>query len=155
MTLTIIISVIIIGLVLLLLEILVLPGIVVGIIGVCMVLLGLVSGYRNYGVQTGNYLLIGTLAASGVLLWFISRASTWKKVTLHSSVDGKVNTFDHSLIKAGDEGKTISRLAPTGKALINNTEVEVQSLDGFTDENKEIVVSKTETNKIFVKIKHS
>ena len=153
MALTFIILIILLGLVLLLLEILVIPGLIVGIAGVCMVLLGIIAGYTKFGAETGNYILLGTLGCSGVLLWFVFRANTWKKVTLHSAVDGKVNTFDSALIKAGDEGMSISRLAPTGTALINNIQVEVQSLQGFINENKPIIISKVEANKIFVRSK--
>ena len=151
MSLTFIILLILFGLILLLLEILVIPGLIVGIIGACMMLFGVIAGYTKFGGETGNYILLGTIACSIVLIWFVFRANTWKKVTLHSAVDGKVNTFDNALIKAGEAGVSISRLAPAGMALINDIQVEVESVQGFVTENKPLVVIKVDGNKIFVK----
>ena len=48
---------------------------------------------------------------------------------------------------------TISRLAPSGKAIFNGETVEVASEHGLIDENREVVVVKVEGNKIFVKLK--
>ena len=60
-----------------------------------------------------------------------------------------------NLIKIGDHGNSSSRLAPIGKALINEQYVEVHSVEGFVDENQEITVVQIETNKIFVKLKNT
>ena len=56
-------------------------------------------------------------------------------------------------MKIGDTGKTISRLNPMGKALINSILVEVQATEDFIDEEKEITIEKIHQNKIFVKLK--
>ena len=150
MTLTAIILLILLGLILLLLEILVLPGMIVGIIGIALMIVGIASSYYNYNTSTGNYVLLGTILTSVVLIYFSFRSNTWEKIKLNSSIDGKVNTFDENLIKVGDRGISISRLAPMGKALINDLQVEVES-QGFIHENIGIVVVKISQGKIIVK----
>ena len=72
---------------------------------------------------------------------------------VQSSIDGKANVIEEGAVKIGDMGKTISRLNPIGKASINNLQVEVQSAEGFIDQEKEISVVKIHQNKIFVKLK--
>jgi membrane-bound ClpP family serine protease len=70
---------------------------------------------------------------------------------LKDEITGKVNELDPR-IQVGDTGKTISRLAPAGKALIKGILLEVQSMEGFVDHEKEVVISKIEDNKVFVNL---
>ena len=151
MTLTAIILLILLGLVLVILEILVLPGIVIGVIGAGLILFGITSSYRYYNASTGNTILLGTILLSTLLIYLVFRSNTWKKLTLNSSIDGKVNTLDENLIKAGDKGVTVSKVGSIGKASINDIQVEVESLNGFISENTEIIVVKITQGKILVK----
>ncbi|MFH1319821.1 MAG: NfeD family protein [Bacteroidota bacterium] len=153
MTLTVIIILISLGLILMLLEILVIPGGIVGIIGLGLTIAGVWCAY-DLGTATGNYTLLITLLISGMLIYYSLRSNTWNKLMLLTTIKGKVNTFDENLIKEGDTGITISRLAPIGKASINDNFYEVQSVTDFIDENKEIKVVKIEGSKIFVKLKN-
>jgi membrane-bound ClpP family serine protease len=52
------------------------------------------------------------------------------------------------------EGKAVSRLAPIGKALIEDRLYEVRSDGSYIDSNSEIIVTRIEGNKIFVEIKN-
>jgi len=70
---------------------------------------------------------------------------------LHTNVDGKANLIDENAIKPGDVGKSVSRLVPMGKALINNEYYEVSSSGEFIDPGTEITIVSIEKNKIFVK----
>jgi len=154
MTISIIILLILLGLVFVVLELLVVQGtILVGVGGLLLIVFGLYSGYKTYGSTTGNYLLLGTITTTALLLWYSFRSKTWHKLTLHTAVEGKMNTFDPEIVKPGDTGKTISRLAPMGKAMIHEQYYEVQSEQGFIDQDKEITVLKVKDNKIIVTLK--
>lgn len=72
---------------------------------------------------------------------------------LHANIEGRVNVINSSNIHIGDEGKAISRISPAGTALINNELYEVHTNGDFIDQETEIVISKFEDNKIFVKRK--
>jgi len=61
-----------------------------------------------------------------------------------------VESVDNSKIKVGDTGKTIGRLAPSGKVKVNGEIVEAQSTGAYVDHNTEIKVLKMLTNKIIV-----
>ncbi|MDD2345563.1 MAG: NfeD family protein [Bacteroidales bacterium] len=143
-----------IGIVVILLEILVIPGVgIVGIIGFVSVVFGIFQAYSVYGTMAGNITLIIS-AFIMVLLFVMSlRSNTWKRLMLNDSIDSKMNTIDETLVKVGSEGISISRLAPSGKARIEGELYEVHTLGEFVDENTELIVVKVNRNKIIVKTK--
>jgi membrane-bound ClpP family serine protease len=76
----------------------------------------------------------------------------WKKFSLNTVIDSKVNVVENCL-NIGDEGVTISRLAPSGKARFENGDFEVHSANDFISENQKVIVIKIEGYKIIVKLK--
>lgn len=153
MTLTSIVLLILFGLILLLLEILFVPGMVLGFISVVLMIVGIIFSFIDYGTNIGITVLVSTGLATALAVYWAFNSSVWKKLQVHSTVDGKASSTPHVFVKPGDSGATISRLNPTGKVLINNIQAEAQALQGFIDEGKEITVVKVEQNKIFVKLK--
>lgn len=151
MTLTAIILLILLGLVLVLLEILVVPGFIVGIIGGILMIAGIVSAWINYGTDTGLLILGGTAVVTVISIVLVFRSRTWQRVTLQSSINSRVNVLEENSVNPGDKGVSVSRLVPMGTALINNNYVEVQALDGFVNENTPVVVVKVTGNRILVK----
>jgi membrane-bound ClpP family serine protease len=149
-----IITIILVGFIFLLLEILVVPGTtIVGIAGFVLMIVGVFSTYTGYGSVAGTLTLGGTLIFSIVALAVAFRSNTWKKAMLNSELIGKVNIFEPEKVKPGDTGLTISRLNPMGKAMINGEYYEVTAKYSLIDHNTEIVVTKVEGNKIIVKSK--
>ncbi len=149
-----IITLIVTGVIFLLLEILVVPGAtVVGIAGVGMITGGIYLSYSHFDLQTGNLTLAASMVFIIVSIGLALKSKTWKKAMLNDEVRSKVNIINQDTIKKEDEGLTISRLNPMGKALINNEYYEVSSKDNFIDENTPIVVTKVDGNKIIVKQK--
>jgi len=153
MSLVSIILLIIIGLILLMLEILFVPGMVLGFISVILMIIGIIFSFKDYGPTTGIIVLAGTTIASIASVYWAFHSALWKKLQVQSTMEGKANVLEEGAVKVGDTGKTISRLNPMGKALINNLLVEVQVIEGFIDQEKEITVVKIQQNKIFVKLK--
>jgi membrane-bound ClpP family serine protease len=149
-----IISLILIGFIFLLLEILVVPGTtIIGIAGFLLMGVGVFSTFTQYGSAAGVLALSGTLIFSIVSLAVAFRSKTWKKAMLNSELIGKVNIFEPDKVKPGDTGLTISRLNPMGKAMINGEYYEVTAKYSLIDQNTEIIVTKVEGNKIIVKSK--
>ena len=145
---------IIIGLIFLVLEVLVIPGVgIAGIIGFILIAVGVWQAYAGYGMVAGHLLLAGTFILTVLTLILSLRGKTWRKLALSTQINSKVNVIDHDLIKTGDTGKTVSRLAPMGKAQINGEFYEVSTNGDFIDQQTEIVVEKIEYNKIIVKRK--
>lgn len=153
MSLTAIILLILIGLILLMLEILFVPGMVLGFISVILMIVGIIFSFKDYGNTTGTFVLISTTIATAGSVYWAFKSNIWRKMGVQSQIDGKANVLEEGAINTGDSGKTISRLNPMGKALINNLKVEVHAIDGFIDQEQEITVVNIQQNKIFVKAK--
>jgi len=155
MTLSAIIAVIILGIILILLEIFVVPGITVaGVGGLLMLIGGVFMAYMKYGTPGGHYVLAGTVFSLIVLLYIFFKSKTWKKIALNTSIDSKAKEDLSLKISAGDNGKTISRLAPRGTVLVNDMMIEAESISGLIDQEEEVEVVKVKGNKIIVKLKN-
>jgi len=149
-----VVTLILIGMAFLLLEILVIPGTgVAGIIGFIVIGIGVWQAYTYYGAFTGHWVLAGTIAGTVLVLAYSLRAKTWRRIALKSEIGSRVNLINEDKLKTGDEGKSISRLAPGGKALIKGEYVEVRTMGEFIDQDEEIIIEKIEDHKIFVKPK--
>lgn len=156
MSLFVIILLIFLGMLLLLIEIVVLPGITVaGIGGFAMLGFSVYIAFARYGNLAGFLTLAFVLIVSPILAYYLFKSRAGRKIVLNAQIDSKVETFDEAKIKPGDTGKTLGRLAPTGKARVNGETVEAQSNGLFIDENTEIVVLKVLSNKIIVEPKNS
>jgi membrane-bound ClpP family serine protease len=149
-----IISLIVIGLLFLALEILVIPGTgIAGIIGFILIGIGVWQTYSFYGASIGHMVLGGTIILTFLTLFFSLRSKTWSRVMLNSSISSKVNVIGEKDVQVGDEGIAISRLAPSGKALIKDKYYEVRTTGDFIDPESKLEVTKVDFNRIFVKQK--
>ena len=146
-----IISLIVLGLLSLVLDILVIPGGVVGIFGCVMMLAGIIISYAQYGAVAGNITLLSTLVLATVTAVMMLRSKTWKKLMLKTNIDSKMNEVDERKISVGMTGVAISRLAPSGTGKFGDELVEVHSFNDFIDVNSEIVIIKIDGGKIIVK----
>lgn len=140
-----------IGLVLILLEILVLPGIVSGIIGLGLWFIAVVDIYKTYGNAAGHLSVFGLFVLLAVALWWALRSGVWKRISLHDNIEGRVNELEKMGINVGDHGRTISVLRPMGKAIIEGFEMEVSTFGEMINENTEIEIVSIEQGKIIVK----
>lgn len=151
MTWTAIVILLLIGILLITLEIVALPGAIAGIVGLIMLSIGVWQSYATYGIVAGNIVLILSVVVCILLLVFFMRSKTWRFFGLKTEIDSKVNTIDENLLTVGVRGRTVSRLAPTGKANINGQIVEVHTVSEFVNENEEVEITKIEGYKITVK----
>lgn len=151
MSVALIIVLIVVGLALIIVEVVVLPGVTVaGIAGALLIGCSVFLTYRWFGTMAGTYALIGTGSLFIVFLIYALRAKTWDRLSLHSEIDGRVNVVDTNDVKTGDKGITVSRLAPIGKILIHGKLMEGKSDFGLIDENREIEVVRVNESTIIV-----
>ncbi|MDP2721482.1 MAG: NfeD family protein [Bacteroidales bacterium] len=149
---SVIIILILVGYLLLLLEILVIPGTgLPGIVGFGLMVAGIWIAYRDQGMMEGHITLTATLAMSMVGVVLALRSKTWKSATLTAEIDGKAGQNTEAMVKVGDYGITISRCTPGGTAEFNNQLVEVTTLSEFIDPQRQIEIVKISGNKIIVK----
>lgn len=151
MTLLAIVLLIILGLVLLLIEFAVIPGITIaGIGGFLLLAASVYIAFAEMGNVAGFITLAVVLIASPIMIYYFFKTRTGKKMILHSEIEGKVENFIPGNLKVGDTGKTIGRLAPMGKIRVNGEVVEAQSTGAFIDHQIEIRILKIKSNQIIV-----
>ncbi|MCW0483530.1 hypothetical protein [Gaoshiqia sediminis] len=156
MTILIILFLIFLGILLLLLEFAVIPGVTIaGIGGVVMLGVSVYLAFNTYGVVAGIVTLAFVLIASPLLVFRFFKSRSGKKMVLDSEITGKVDQVDINLVHPGDEGITIGRLAPMGKVRINNQTMEGKSISGFIDQQVKIrVIEVLKTQVIVEPINH-
>ena len=140
MNTTLLIIVLVVGLILLALEIVALPGGVAGVCGLGLLIYGVVESFILWGNTIGNIVLISCTAIIVVLLVIFLKAKTWKRFVLKEESDSSVNRVDKLELTIGDRGNTVARLAPTGKALFNGKMVEVHAINKFIDPDRPIEI---------------
>jgi membrane-bound ClpP family serine protease len=151
MSLLAIILLILLGLLLLLIEFAVIPGITIAGIGGFLMLIGSVYiAFTTYGTSGGFITLTIVLIAAPVMIYYFFKSKQGKKMILESSILGKVETINEEKLKVGDIGKSIGRLAPSGKVKVNGEVVEAQSTGSFIDPQTDVKIVKINTNKIIV-----
>jgi membrane-bound ClpP family serine protease len=149
-----IILLIVFGIVLILLEFFVVPGVTIAGIGGVLLLGGSVYlAYDLYGAPIGHYFLIAILLLSAIMLYYALRSDTWKRLSLKAEITGKTNTHDEDLFHAGDTGFALTRLGPIGMVEVNGSSIEAKSIGPLIDEETEIVVVKVKKNQLIVKPK--
>jgi membrane-bound ClpP family serine protease len=154
MSLTLIIILIVAGLLFLLLEVMVIPGTtVVGVAGFALIAFSVWESYHTFGTPIGHFVLLGTIFFTILTIYLSLKSKTWNKIMLKTEVDGRVNEIDTNNIKVGDSGVSVSRLAPSGKAIFNDEYFEVHTNGEFIDQETNILVTHFLDNKVFVKRK--
>ena len=142
---------ILIGIVLIVLEIIIIPGTtIVGIFGLILSVVGIVLGFHYFGPDTGWILLAITGVLSGGMFYWALRSDAWKRFSLKNAISSRVNEgmLDHLVV--GQEGITTSALRPMGKAEVNGHMVEVSSRGNFIPAGTPIKIVKISANHISV-----
>ena len=87
-----VISLILIGITLIVVEIIFIPGTTfVGIIGFCAILVGIVVSFSYFGDSTGWLVVGGSAVVTGGLVFLALRTNAWERFSLKSTVKGRVN----------------------------------------------------------------
>lgn len=145
-----IISLLAVGIILLLLEIFVIPGIgVAGILGIAAVIAGCYLSF-GWGTQTGMIITGSVIIVIIILLAIALREKTWDRLALKTNVESSAGQ-DTTTVTLGDKGVTTTRLAPMGSARIEGRTMEVKSYEGFVDPGVNVEVVMIEDNIIYVR----
>ena len=143
------ITLILVGIILILAELLIIPGVgVAGILGILSICGASWYSFAFIGPLAGTIVTVFNGATLSVLTFFALRSRTWKKFELNTVIEKKESGIN---VNVGDRGRTVTRLAPMGTASISDTRMEVTALEGMIDAGTEIEVAHIEKNKIYVR----
>lgn len=146
-----IISLILVGLILMLAEILLIPGVgVAGILGLLSMGGSCFYAFHEFGNLTGGIVTGVNVLLLVLFLFYALRAKTWKRMTLETNIDSKAVSDESSIVAVGDIGKTVTRLAPMGSVRFGDNLTEAKAVEGMIDPGVEVEVVMIEDNRIHV-----
>lgn len=142
----------VLGVLFLIAELLLLPGVSVGTI-LALVCYGsaIYLAFNNFGVTTGIIVLAIVLVLSLITTILALRAKTWRKLALQQEIDSTSMENPSKKVAVGSTGITISRLSPMGKIEIDGELHEAKSLDSYIEQRKRVEVVGFENFTIIVK----
>ena len=148
---TLIITLLILGAILLFLETL-LPGMIAGTIGFICLLAAVILGYRDFGYQTGSLILAGVLAGLLIGTWcwlkYFPESRMARKFISQGSV-GELGVDKPELLNR--TGVALTRLRPSGVANINGRRVDVVTEGGLIERGAAVKVVAVEGSRILVR----
>jgi len=148
----IIISLIILGVLLMFVEMLLIPGVgVAGILSFASFVGACAYAFVKMNDTTG-WIVTGIVSVVLVIfIIIILRGKTWKRFELKTEIDAKA-TDNQQKASVGMKGETITRLAPMGSARFDSLTLEVKSFDSeLIDPYTKIEVVSIENDTILVK----
>ncbi len=147
----ILILIIAIGLGLIIVEIIFVPGTtIVGILGLLCVFAGLAYGFSTFGAPIGWGITAVTVIISTAAIVVSLKSGVWKRFALNDTMESKVNEHLPIEIKAGEEGIALSALRPIGNAEFGDDKMEVTTLGELVDSGSKVKVTHIEGRVIYV-----
>jgi membrane-bound ClpP family serine protease len=139
------------GVALLIVEVIFIPGTtLVGLLGLIFIIGGLIFSYSEFGSTVGNYVLLGTSIVSLGALYLSFRKGAWKKFSLKTSIDSKVNEGITAELAVGMEGITVSVLRPMGTAEFLGKIFEVKTNGDYLAAGTRVKIVQLQANDILV-----
>lgn len=136
-----IVLLIILGMLFLVAELLLFPGLSIGGI-LAMACYGGAIWYAfdALGVTAGIWTIVAVALLSLLSLIFSLRAKTWQRLALKQEIDSVSMPNPESEVAIGAVGVSISRLSPMGKVEVNGKTFEAKSADVFIDQRSNVEV---------------
>lgn len=136
-----IILLILLGVLFLVAELLLLPGVSVGTI-LALVCYGsaVYLAFADFGTMTGLVTLAVVLLLSIIATVMSLRAKTWQRFSLKQEIDSTSMQLPETEIAIGARGVSISRLSPMGRVEIDGKSYEAKSVDAYIEQKQMVEV---------------
>lgn len=143
---------VVVGALMLVVELVLLPGITIAAIGA----LGSYGGaawlaYNNYGVRGLIVVVAVVIIITIIATWFSLRAKTWDRFALRDKIESRSQESPEHKVKTGDRGTALGRLAPMGTVVIDGRNYEAKTTGAFVDQHTEVEVIGFENFNVIVK----
>ena len=143
-----------VGIILILVEIFLIPGITIAAIaGGLFAVGGIFYAFNSLGTTAGIITLAVSVLITGAAFIYLIKSKALEKIALKTNVDSTVASKTDIGVEVGDQGITISRLNPIGKVKVNEVVMEGKSMGDFISEDTEIEVVKVSPTQLLVKTK--
>ncbi|RAI88340.1 NfeD family protein [Algoriphagus yeomjeoni] len=152
MTIVVLSSLLLIGLILLLAEVLFVPGTtVVGIFGLAVSLAGVAYAFLSFEPVIAWWITAVAVILNLAAIVYGFSSGVWNRFSLKTAITGGAFDGRTDRLQIGMPGKTTSDLKPIGKASFEDVVYEVKSENGFIPVETEVTIIKIENNIILVK----
>ncbi|WP_426693835.1 NfeD family protein [Alistipes shahii] len=144
------------GLLFLVAELVLLPGVSIGAV-LALVCYGssVYLAFRDFGPVTGTVviLVILVILVLSVIATVVSlRAKTWQRFSLKQEIrSSSMPVIPAEELQVGDRGVTLSRLSPMGKVEIGGRTYEAKSQGAYVDQQRDVEVVGFENFSVIVK----
>jgi len=144
---------VLVGMILVTLEVLFLPGLIVGILGGFLILSAIIYATITLGFQAGIITIIFSLLVGIVLFLIFKKLQVWNRFVLKD--EHKVSIKDSSNFSTNDliglKGIALTDLKPSGFILIDEKRFDVQTSGEFIPKNSIVEIISIEGIKMVVK----
>lgn len=148
---SIVVSLIVTGLILVVIEIFFVPGTTfVGLLGFLCLVIGVALSFRYFGGLIGWSVAAGSTAITGFVLYQSFRTNIWSRFSLKSTLSGGVHDGVNDQVTMGTEGVALSALRPSGKAEMNGNTYEVRTQGKYVETGTRIRIVQINSNQIIV-----
>ncbi len=147
----ILISLLALGVILVLVEVLFVPGTtLVGLLGVLVTGVGIYYGFINFETGTALAIVGSAVLANVAVIAYGFRSGVWDRFSLKDTIASR--SFDDRLIglEVGQKGLTVSDFRPYGKVVIGDKIYEAKSNVGFLSTGTDVYIEKLEDNRIII-----
>ncbi len=138
------------GFVMLVIELLLIPGFSIpGLAGIALIVYGVWRAREAYGVEGALITIVLSIIGAFVIVKLAARSRTVRSVGLSFNQKGYIAPEDHTGL-IGKEGVALSPLRPAGVALIEGNRVDVVTEGEFIEQNTPIRVLGVEGTRVIV-----
>lgn len=146
-----IILLVLIGLVLIYLELVFVPGTTfLGLVGLVLTGIGIYITFQNYGAGKGYMVLGGSFIVSIIALVYSFKAKSWDRFALKQQNKSRFNQGYAEGLQVEMTGVAISDLKPIGKVEFGNKTYEVTSHGNLIESGEQVRIIRINRNKIIV-----
>lgn len=140
------------GFVLLISELVVVPGFTFfGIAGFIAYGIGFALAFSRLGFEVTIVLFLGTSFATALLLYLAGRAGVWNRLVNRSSEKGFASQRADLVALVGLAGEVVAPLRPAGKMKADGRTIDVVADGGFVEAGTEVEVIRVDGNRVVVR----
>lgn len=151
------IGLVLVGLALVVIEVMLVPGLnVIGVGGVLGMAVGVVLAFVEFGPAGGLVVLVGTVAAAGGLFYVMWESGAWDRLILSDSLrrdaDADREGDETRARLLGQAGHAVTPLRPTGVAEIGGERLEVTTEGAFVASGSRLRVVAIDRRRTIVRV---
>ena len=138
------------GVILIALDIIFVPGMILGIFGGLVLIAGVITAFSTHGLAAGTISLGIAFAAIIILVVYAFKADVWSRFALNHKNESRVNAENKLNLIPGQTGTAVSALRPSGKAEFEGNFAEVNTYGEYCPAGTPVKVTKIENGKVWV-----